>query len=83
MRSVVEEALRSSIAGYQRAGLELPYASADGNGLQPAFRDADCARRNGRWGTLLPIDGPWGTHVPIAGGSWATSPQKLRGRSDL
>lgn len=42
MRSVMEEALRSTIAKYQRAQVfELPDASVDGNGLQPALRDAD------------------------------------------
>jgi hypothetical protein len=42
MRSVMEEALRAAIAKYQRAqAFELPDASVDGNGLQPAFRDAD------------------------------------------
>ena len=42
MRSVMEEALRAAIDKYQRAeAFELPDASVDGNGLQPAFRDAD------------------------------------------
>ena len=42
MRSVMEEALRSTIAQYQRAqAFELPDASVGGHGLQPAFRDAD------------------------------------------
>jgi hypothetical protein len=42
MRSVMEEALRSTIAKYQRAqGFVLPDASVGGNGLKPAFRDAD------------------------------------------
>jgi len=42
MRSVMEEALRSTIAQYQRAQpFELPDASVSGNGLQPTFRDAD------------------------------------------
>jgi hypothetical protein len=41
MRSVMEEALRRTIATYQRAQeFELPDASVSGNGLQPAFRDA-------------------------------------------
>ncbi len=42
MRSVMEEALRSMIAKYQRAqAFELSDASVGGHGLQPAFRDAD------------------------------------------
>jgi hypothetical protein len=42
MRSVMEEALRATIAKYQQAqAFELPDASVGGNGLQPAFRDAD------------------------------------------
>ena len=42
MRSLMEEALRATIDKYQRAeAFELPDASVDGNGLQPAFRDAD------------------------------------------
>jgi Bacterial antitoxin of type II TA system, VapB len=42
MRSVMEEALRSTIAKYQQAqAFELPEASVGGNGLQPEFRDAD------------------------------------------
>jgi Arc/MetJ family transcription regulator len=42
MKSVMEEALRATIDKYQRAqAFELPDASVDGNGLQPAFRDAD------------------------------------------
>ena len=42
MRSVMEEALRGTIAKYQRAqGFTLPDASVAGHGLQPAFRDAD------------------------------------------
>ena len=42
MRSVMEEALRSTIAKYRRAqAFELPDASVGGNGLQPALRDAD------------------------------------------
>ena len=41
MRSVMEEALRSTIEKYQRAQVfELADASVGGNGLQPAFRDA-------------------------------------------
>ena len=41
MRSVMEEALRTTIAKYQRAqAFELPDASVGGNGLQPEFRDA-------------------------------------------
>ena len=41
MRSVMEEALRSTIEKYQRAqAFELADASVGGNGLQPAFRDA-------------------------------------------
>jgi len=41
MRSVMEEALRATIDKYQRAqAFELPDASVDGNGPQPAFRDA-------------------------------------------
>ena len=41
MRSVLEEALRDTIAKYQRAqAFELPDASVDGNGLQPGLRDA-------------------------------------------
>jgi hypothetical protein len=41
MRSVMEEALRSTIAAYQRAqAFELSDASVGGNGLQPEFRDA-------------------------------------------
>jgi len=42
MRSLMEEALRATIDKYHRAeAFELPDASVDGNGLQPAFRDAD------------------------------------------
>ena len=42
MRSVMEEALRSTIARYQRAqAFELSDASVGGHGLRPAFRDAD------------------------------------------
>jgi Bacterial antitoxin of type II TA system, VapB len=42
MRSVMEEALRATIAKYQQAqAFELPEASVGGNGLQPEFRDAD------------------------------------------
>jgi Bacterial antitoxin of type II TA system, VapB len=42
MRSVMEEALRASIAKYQQVqAFELPEASVGGNGLQPEFRDAD------------------------------------------
>jgi hypothetical protein len=42
MRSLMEEALRATIVRYQRAeAFKLPDASVDGNGLQPAFRDAD------------------------------------------
>jgi Arc/MetJ family transcription regulator len=42
MRSVMEEALRSAIVKYQQAqAFELQDASVGGNGLQPAFRDAD------------------------------------------
>jgi Arc/MetJ family transcription regulator len=42
MRSVMEEALRATIAKYQRAqAFELPEASVGGNGLQPEFRDGD------------------------------------------
>jgi putative antitoxin of VapBC-like toxin-antitoxin system len=41
MRSVMEEALRSTIAKYQRAqAFQLPDASVGGKGLQPEFRDA-------------------------------------------
>jgi hypothetical protein len=41
MRSVMEEALRTTIAKYQRTQVfELPDASVDGKGLQPEFRDA-------------------------------------------
>jgi Arc/MetJ family transcription regulator len=41
MRSVMEEALRATIAKYQRAqAFELPDASVGGSGLQPAFRDS-------------------------------------------
>jgi hypothetical protein len=41
MRSVMEEALRGTIAKYQRAqAFELADASVDGNGLQPDLRDA-------------------------------------------
>jgi predicted transcriptional regulator len=41
MRSVMEEALRSTIEKYQRAqAFELADASVGGNGLQPGFRDA-------------------------------------------
>lgn len=41
MRSVLEEALRATIAKYQQSqAFELADASVDGNGLQPAFRDA-------------------------------------------
>lgn len=41
MRSVLEEALRSTIDKYQRAReFELPDASVDGNGLRPDYRDA-------------------------------------------
>jgi Bacterial antitoxin of type II TA system, VapB len=40
MRSVMEEALRGTIARYQQAqAFELPDASVGGNGLQPEFRD--------------------------------------------
>jgi Bacterial antitoxin of type II TA system, VapB len=39
MRSVMEEALRATIARYQRVqAFELPDASVGGNGLQPEFR---------------------------------------------
>ena len=42
MRSVLEEALRVTIAKYQRAqAFELADASVAGNGLQPGLRDAD------------------------------------------
>lgn len=42
MRSVMEEALRGAIDKYRRAeAFELPDESVDGNGLQPAFSDAD------------------------------------------
>lgn len=42
MRSVMEEALRGTIAKYQRAqAFELADASVDGNGLHPGLRDAD------------------------------------------
>ena len=42
MRSVMEEALRGTIAKYQHAqGFKLSDASVAGHGLQPAFRDAD------------------------------------------
>jgi Bacterial antitoxin of type II TA system, VapB len=41
MRSVMEEALRATIARYQRAQVfELPDASVDGNGLRPDLGDA-------------------------------------------
>jgi len=41
MGSVMEEALRGTIAKYQRAQeFELADASVDGNGLQPGLRDA-------------------------------------------
>ena len=41
MRSVMEEALRSTIAKYQGAQVfKLPDASVGGNGLQPEFREA-------------------------------------------
>ena len=41
MRSVMEEALRDTVAKYQRAqAFELPDASVAGNGLQPGLRDA-------------------------------------------
>ncbi len=40
MRSVMEEALRGTIAKYHRAQVfELSDASVDGNGLQPGLRD--------------------------------------------
>ena len=42
MRSVMEEALRATVARYQRGqAFELADASVGGNGLQPAFADAD------------------------------------------
>jgi hypothetical protein len=42
MRSVMEEALRSTIDKYQRTqAFRLPDASVGGSGLQPGFRDAD------------------------------------------
>jgi predicted transcriptional regulator len=42
MRSVMEEALRATIAKYQRAQeFELADESVDGNGLQPGLREAD------------------------------------------
>jgi Arc/MetJ family transcription regulator len=43
LRSVLEEALRATVASYQRQQqpFELDDASVGGNGLQPAFRDAD------------------------------------------
>ncbi len=42
MRSVMEEALRATIAKYQRVqAFELPDASVGGAGLQPPFRGAD------------------------------------------
>lgn len=41
MRSVMEEALRSTIAKYQGVqAFELPDASVGGNGLHPEFREA-------------------------------------------
>lgn len=41
MRSVLEEALRATIAKYQRAqAFELPDASVGGQGLRPDLRDA-------------------------------------------
>ena len=41
MRSVLEEALRSTIARYQGTQVfELSDASVGGNGLQPEFREA-------------------------------------------
>ena len=55
MRSVLEEALRSTIAKYQQAQMfELPDASVDGNGLRPAFRDGDWEElRAAAYGTRL------------------------------
>jgi Arc/MetJ family transcription regulator len=42
MRSVMEEALRATIARYQQEqAFELPDASVGGAGLQPPFRNAD------------------------------------------
>ena len=42
MRSVMEEALRATIAKYQQSqAFELAEASVGGNGLQPGLRDAD------------------------------------------
>jgi Arc/MetJ family transcription regulator len=55
VRSVMEEALRATIARYQQAqAFELPDASVGGNGLQPGVRDADWEElRTAAYGTRL------------------------------
>jgi hypothetical protein len=55
VRSVMEEALRATIARYQQAqAFELPDVSVGGNGLQPGFRDADWEElRTAAYGTRL------------------------------